>query len=113
MGFDPTLGLMHADKRYRPSLASDLIEPARPVTDRIVVEYLENKELRRGEVVETRQGVCRLGPGLAGEMAAKSQIVREAVAPHAERLASQLLRAPDHPTPLTRRRHRASTDQVS
>ena len=27
MGFDPTLGLMHSDKRYRPSLASDLMEP--------------------------------------------------------------------------------------
>ncbi len=27
MGFDPTLGLMHTDKRYRPSLASDLMEP--------------------------------------------------------------------------------------
>jgi CRISP-associated protein Cas1 len=34
MGFDPTLGLMHVDKRYRASLASDLMEPARPAARR-------------------------------------------------------------------------------
>jgi CRISPR associated protein Cas1 len=33
MGFDPTLGLMHTDKRYRHSLSSDLMEPVRAVTD--------------------------------------------------------------------------------
>ncbi len=61
MGFDPTIGLMHADKRYRPSLASDLMEPVRPVADRIVLELLKEREFSRGELVETRQGVCRLG----------------------------------------------------
>jgi len=40
MGFDPTLGLMHTDKRYRPSLSSDLMESVRPVADRIAVELL-------------------------------------------------------------------------
>ena len=43
MGFDPTLGLMHADKRYRPSLASDLMEPVRPVADEVVFELLEDR----------------------------------------------------------------------
>ena len=37
MGLDPTLGLMHADKRYRPSLASDLMEPVRPTASRLTL----------------------------------------------------------------------------
>jgi CRISPR-associated protein Cas1 len=108
MGFDPTLGLMHADKRYRPSLASDLMEPVRPVADRIVIDLLQERDLSRGEVVETRQGVCRLGTPLARELADKSHLLREGVGPHAERLASDLLGARTHPTPLTRRRHQAA-----
>jgi hypothetical protein len=110
MGFDPTLGLMHADKRYRPSLASDLMEPVRPAADRIVVELLKERELKRGEVVETRQGVCRLGPTLARGLGQHAQTMRDVVAPHAERLARNLLQAPDHPTPLTRSRHTAARD---
>jgi hypothetical protein len=58
MGFDTTLGLPHNDKRYRLSLASDLMEPVRPVADRIAFELLRDREFSRGEVVETRQGVC-------------------------------------------------------
>jgi CRISPR-associated endonuclease Cas1 len=108
MSFDPTLGLMHADKRYRPSLSSDLMEPARPAADAIVLDLLEGRELCRGEVVETRQGVCRLGPSLARELAQHAMPLRDAVSPHAEWLARALLRAPDHPTPLTRQRHRAT-----
>lgn len=111
MGFDPTLGLMHSDKRYRPSLASDLMEPVRPVVDRIVFELLVDREFSRGDVVETRQGICRLGPGLARELGARSHGLREAVGPHAERLARELLKAPDHPTPLTRARHARATSQ--
>jgi CRISPR/Cas system-associated endonuclease Cas1 len=107
MGFDPTLGLMHADKRYRPSLASDLMEPARPAADGIAVELLSDRELRRGDVFETRKGVCRLGRTLARELASYAPGLGKAVAPHAEGLARALLRAPEHPTPLTRRRHRA------
>jgi len=104
MGFDPTLGLMHSDKRYRPSLSSDLMEPVRPVADRIAFELLRDREFSRGEVVETRQGVCRLGVGLARELGQHSGALREVVGPHAEQLARELLKAPDHPTPLTRRR---------
>ena len=94
MGFDPTLGLMHTDKRYRPSLASDLMEPVRPVADRIAFELLRDREFSRGEVVETRQGVCRLGSGLARELGQYSPPLREAVGPHAERLARELLEGP-------------------
>jgi hypothetical protein len=34
-----------------------------------------------------------------------SEELREAVAPHVEKLTRDPLKAPEHPTPLTRRRH--------
>lgn len=108
MGLDPGLGLMHSDKRYRPSLASDLMEPVRPVADRIVVDLLLDRELERGDVVETRQGVCRLGPAMVGELSSHADRLRDAVGPHAEQLIRELLGGTELPTPLTRRRHRKS-----
>jgi CRISPR associated protein, Cas1 family len=97
---------MHVDVRYRGGLAIDLMEPVRPIADELVLDLLENRELCRGDVVETRRGVCRLGPQLAREVARSSVLLRGSVSPHAERLASVLLRSPQHPTPLIRRRHR-------
>ena len=106
LGFDPSLGLMHADVRYRGGLAIDLMEPLRPLVDERVLDRLEERELSRGDVLETPRGVCRVGPRLARELAGLGPELRSAVAPHGERLARRLLRAPNHPTPLTRRRHR-------
>jgi CRISPR associated protein Cas1 len=68
MGFDPTLGLMHADKRYRPSLASDLMEPVRPVVDRSVVELLEERELRRGSWLRRGRVCVASGLPLCGSL---------------------------------------------
>src|SRR5207247_6396949 len=36
-GFDPGLGILHTDKRYRGSLAADLMEPVRPLADEVVL----------------------------------------------------------------------------
>ena len=46
-GFDPSLGILHTDKRYRGSLAADLMEAGRPAADEIVLGLLETRELRR------------------------------------------------------------------
>ena len=75
-GFDPSLGIMHTDKRYRRSLASDVMEVARPAADELVLDLLERRALRRSDVVETRQGVCRLGSPLTRELASWSQQTR-------------------------------------
>jgi Uncharacterized protein predicted to be involved in DNA repair len=112
MGLDPTLGLMHADKRYRPSLASDLMEPVRPIADRIAIELLRDRAFDRKDAVETRKGVCRLGPGLARELGEHSDALPEAVGPYAKRLTRELLRAPDHATPVTQSRHRKSLNRA-
>jgi len=69
VGLDPALGLMHTDTPYRGSLASDLMEPVRPVVDEFVLEVLTGRELERGDVFETRDGICRLGPDLARQLA--------------------------------------------
>jgi CRISPR-associated protein Cas1 len=108
IGFDPSLGLMHADVRYRSSLATDLMEPVRPVADALVLDLLENRPLNRGDVLETRRGTCRLGRPLILELAAASDTFREALGPHAEHLARRLLKTAARPTPLTRERHRAA-----
>jgi CRISPR-associated endonuclease Cas1 len=105
MGFDPSLGLMHADVRYRSSLATDLMEPLRPVLDELVLDLLTERTFRKGEFHETRRGVCRLGPDLARELAYYAPQLATATAPIAERLATALLRR-KHSTPLTRRNHR-------
>jgi CRISPR/Cas system-associated endonuclease Cas1 len=111
LGFDPSLGLMHVDQRYRSSLATDLMEPARPTADGLVLDLVEGHALRRGDVVETREGVVRIGAPMARLLAGNGQQLRAAVAPHAEQLARTLLRAQEHPTPLTRTRHRLATSK--
>jgi hypothetical protein len=58
-------------------------------------------------------GVCRLGPTLARKLGGRSDVLREAVGPHAERLARELVKAPNHPTPLTRKRRSKGTRKQS
>lgn len=113
LGLDPSLGLMHTDQRYRSSLATDLMEPARPTVDRLVLDLLAGHDFQRGDLLETREGVCRVGPPITRQLAQHAPALRTAIAPHVERLARTLLKAPDHPTPLTRRRHRAAVGFAS
>jgi CRISP-associated protein Cas1 len=89
-GFDPGLGIMHTDKRYRGSLAADIMEPVRPLADEVVLRLLD-RPLARGDVYETRDGICRLGPSLARQVAVAAPELREALLPHAARLSNALL----------------------
>jgi len=45
------------------------MEPVRPIVDKFVLDLLADRELGPREVFETRHGICRLGPGLARELA--------------------------------------------
>ena len=89
-GLDPALGLMHNDTRYRGSLATDVMEPLRPVVDKFVLDLWAARELAQGDVVETREGVCQLGPELARELAAASHL-RSGLAPELRAVRSSLL----------------------
>lgn len=61
LGFDPSLGLMHVDQRYRGSLATDLIEPVRPVADEVVLGLIGGHDFCRG----TSSKTARVCAGLA------------------------------------------------
>jgi hypothetical protein len=69
---------------------------------------LEQRAFASREVLETRRGVCRLGPSLAKGLARHAPELRSAVAPHAEQLVRTLLRSAKAATPLTRDNHRAA-----
>jgi CRISPR-associated endonuclease Cas1 len=112
VGFDPSLGLIHTDQRYRGSLATDLMEPVRPIADGLILDLLSERTLARGDVTEDRDGVCRVGPPLALQLGQTAPGLFSAVAPHAEQLARTLLQAPNHPTPLTRQRRRTGRESL-
>jgi CRISPR-associated endonuclease Cas1 len=69
VGLDPGLGVLHADQRDRDSLAADLMEPVRPLVDRFVLGLLASRSFAASDFHETRQGVCRITPPLARELA--------------------------------------------
>jgi len=101
-GLDPAPGLMHTDTRYRGSLATDLMEPGRPLVDSVVLKLLKDRELERGDVVETREGVCRLGPDLARRIAERTGPLRTPIVARASWLRTQLTPSKKSPD----RRHR-------
>jgi CRISPR-associated endonuclease Cas1 len=112
VGLDPALGLMHADERYRGNLAIDLMEPLRPVVDEAVLDLLEQREFGRGDLLETPQGVCRIGAPLARELAERISSLRLPVGQTVEDTSSVLVRSPVSTT-LTGRRHRAAVGNTT
>lgn len=106
-GLDPAIGLLHADLPYRDSLACDLMEPARPRVDAFVLDMLQTRTFRVEDFAETRQGACRVSPGVARLLAETAPTWAKVAAGIAERVARNLLaeqkkREPGHlPTPLT------------
>jgi hypothetical protein len=110
VGLDPGLGVLHADQPSRDSLAADLMEPVRPVVDRFVLGLLADRYFAAADFHETRQGVCRVTPGLAADLAATSPVWARAVGRVAEDVAD-LMTYPEGPasvTPITGRRRAAA-----
>jgi CRISPR associated protein Cas1 len=111
VGLDPGLGLLHADQLNRASFSDDLMEPARPLVDRSVLRLLAERTFAADDFYETRQGVCRVTPPLAGELAVASRDWLLAVGRVAEDVARLLAEGGPGgaplPTPLTGRRRSA------
>jgi CRISPR-associated endonuclease Cas1 len=107
VGLDPGLGVLHADQLNRNSLSADLMEPVRPFVDRYVLELLSRRSLAAADFFETRQGVCRLTPGLASELAKTLPSWRLAVGRVAEAVAAEFEGRDGEgrylPTPITGR----------
>lgn len=107
VGLDPGLGVLHADQQNRDSLSADLMEPVRPLVDRFVMELLVRRTFAADDFFETRQGVCRITPPLAHELALTAPDWARAVGRVAEDVA-RLLEPGDasgraKPTPLSGR----------
>ena len=75
-------------------LAHDLMEPVRPVVDGMILDLLAEHALEKGEVYETREGVCRLGPPMARRLAGWAPSLRPALANSARELEALLLGTP-------------------
>lgn len=90
VGLDPGLGVLHADQPNRDSLAADLMEPVRPLVDRYVLRLLAERPFAAADFYETRQGVCRVTPPLARELASAALDWGRAVGRVAEDVARRL-----------------------
>jgi CRISPR-associated protein Cas1 len=92
-GFDSYVGFFHALDFGRESLASDLIEPVRPLADRFALRLFEQGELRAEDFSQTDAG-CLLGKaGRARYYAAfegAAETLRHALTEEVDRLAEQL-----------------------
>jgi len=107
VGLDPGLGIIHTDQKSRDSLALDLLEPLRPVVERLVLQLLAGRYLTKDDVTETHDGRCRLLPPLTHDVAELAlPLLRDAVAKPAEAVAHLLARSSpskiDLRTPLSR-----------
>ncbi len=67
-GLDPYLGILHTDQDTRRSLIYDVMEPVRPVADRLVLNFITNHAFRPGELWALRDGRCRLDQDLCARL---------------------------------------------
>ena len=91
-GLDPALGILHADRDARLSFIYDLMEPARPIVDRLVLELVAAHTFRRGELWALRDGRCRLDQEFAAGLRGWLPILRCALEPVAARVEMLLRR---------------------
>ncbi len=90
VGLDPLLGLLHADRPNRDSLACDLMEPVRPAVDRYVLELLAARTFTKDDVFELLDGQCKLLPPLTHELATTASQWAQLVQPIAGEVADRL-----------------------
>jgi CRISPR-associated protein Cas1 len=106
LGLDPGLGVMHMDADARDSLASDLMEPVRPLVDEYVLNWLLQQPLKREWFFEERNGRCRLMGRFAERLSETAPRWAQAIAPIAEHVVKGLWsttnRAKKDPRPATR-----------
>ena len=89
-GLDPGLGLLHSDIANRDSLGLDLIEPARPVVEKWLLDWFLNEPLRRSDFLESSDGNCRITSTLCARLSETAPIWRKLVGPWAEYVARSL-----------------------
>jgi CRISPR-associated endonuclease Cas1 len=93
VGLDPSLGILHADKDGRASLALDVMETLRPDVDTWLLNVLASRVFSPTEFVELPDGVCRISAKLTRELAETAPRWRALLGPVVERVASSILAA--------------------
>jgi CRISPR-associated endonuclease Cas1 len=91
IGLHPALGILHADKPGRDSMALDLIEAIRPDCDRIILRLLDTglgaEPLDRRHFSESYQGQVWLIPPRTHDLASYAAQIGALIRPHAEHAA--------------------------
>jgi len=77
-GLDSDVSYLHASRPGRAALVFDLMEPLRPLADRVVLHLVQGRTFEPGDVYVSERGVCRLNPELARLVA--SSVSLESVA---------------------------------
>lgn len=71
VGLDPFIGVLHAPRFGRPSLALDLAEEFRPlIADSVVLQVLNNGEIKAGDFVARSRGIMLTQAGRKAVIAA-------------------------------------------
>lgn len=111
-GLDAGIGLgLHLDTKARQSLADDVMEPARPAAEELVLSLIRDRVFARGDFLERGDGHTRVGPTLAGSLVETwLRELARSVAPWCEWVGTELATAagiPPPPTKLTQSRRSA------
>jgi CRISPR-associated protein Cas1 len=70
------IGYLHSDKTGRNSLVWDAIEPLRPIIDARVFRYIEGREFKRGEFVQSSASTYRLERDIITELLTKASLLQ-------------------------------------
>ncbi len=71
VGLDMTVGFLHQSRYERPVLIMDLIEPIRPVVDRVILDLVRSNTFSPADFVINKEGTVRLHPQLGRLLAAR------------------------------------------
>jgi transposase len=105
LGLDPAMGILHADKQGRNSMALDVMEAIRPYCDRLVLRLLDcglgvpageqgkPAYLNRLWFDETRDGQCKLAAPLTSALCGYADAISGELRPHAEHVARMIANA--------------------
>lgn len=93
-GLDLSLGLLHTDTASRRSLVYDVMEPVRPIADRLVLTLLLSHAFRPGELHQLRDGRCRLDQDLCARLWRWMPTFRQALGPVMAFLLGRLRKGP-------------------
>jgi len=119
VGLDPALGVMHADKKHRDSMALDILEPLRPVIDNDILRLLRARRFRRLDFTETADGQCRLTESVTQPSDHSPPCLVSPDIPHSRMGSAHTLGIvtiqnypadPPHPAPETRRKSQPNTE---